>query len=491
MHTAPVPSPAQALSLKDLALPEGLAERLYWLIRLRWFAVAGVCFTALLADKALHVPLNYAPIYAIAATLAIYNLLFFIYLNWKDARTPRAIGVYNCFLLLSPNRPEPADRSDLPLIANRLANAQISLDLLTLSALIHFSGGMENPFAYYFIFHMIIAGILLSRRASYLQAALASALFLLVAAMEEFGLWEHNCLYGASSCCLGAGPLPLAGSSAAFVSTLFLAVYMATSISLKLRRQEATLAEANLRLEEKDRIKSNYVLRVSHDIKEHLAAIQSCLDPVLHGMLGPVAPEQERMIRRSYDRTDKLLVFVKALLEITRIKLSKTIETGPFSLRKAAENAVNFVEEQARTKNIKLTWTVAPGVEEITGAQVYIEETIACLLANSIKYTPEGGSVDLLIGDAGTSVLIQVSDTGIGIPKDELGHIFEEFYRAKNAKAIERTGTGLGLCMAKEVAERHNGCVWVESEEGKGSKFYLSLPKYAGAPHYWSGAGGK
>ena len=163
MRTEPVPPPAQGLTLKDLALPEGLVERLYWLIRLRWFAAAGVSFTALLADKALHVPLNYAPIYAIAAALALYNFLFFLYLNWKDTRTPRAIGVYNCLLLLLPDRPEPAAAPDLQLLANRLANAQISLDLLALSALIHFSGGMENPFAYYFIFHMIIAGIQIGR----------------------------------------------------------------------------------------------------------------------------------------------------------------------------------------------------------------------------------------------------------------------------------------------------------------------------------------
>jgi signal transduction histidine kinase len=85
--------------------------------------------------------------------------------------------------------------------------------------------------------------------------------------------------------------------------------------------------------------------------------------------------------------------------------------------------------------------------------------------------------VDLNIGDAGASVLIKVSDTGIGIPKDDLPHIFEEFFRAKNARAAERAGTGLGLSIAREVVERHGGRLWVESEEGNGSVFYMSLPK--------------
>ncbi len=444
----------------NLKPAEGLTERLYWLIRLRWVAVGGVFFTALFADKALHIPLALAALYSIAGALGVYNLLFLLYLAWFRA----------------------AARPDLPALANRLANAQIAMDLLGLTALLHFSGGVENPFAYYFVFHMIIASVLLSRRASYLQATFAVFLFLLMAGLEYSGVWTHYCVAVQAAGCRRADLINLLGVAAAFTSTLYIAVYMAGSVSLKLREKEATLRAANLLLNEKDRIKSNYVLRVSHDIKDHLAAIQACLDPVLHGLTGELKPAQENLIRRSYERTEKLTVFVKALLEITRIKLSQKMETGPFSLRKAAESAVNLVEERAKAKNIKLNFAVGPGVDVIVGAQIYIEETIANFLSNSIKYTPEGGSVDLMIGDAGASVLIRVSDTGMGIPKGDLPHIFEEFYRAKNAKAAERTGTGLGLSIAKEVAKRHNGRIWAESQEGKGSIFYLSLPKEAAEP---------
>ncbi len=439
---------------------DGLAESLYWLIRLRWFALGGVVLTTLLAGRLLHAELNYGLLYSIAAGLGVYNFLFLLYLN----------------------RLRTSGRPDLPVITNRLANSQIPLDLLSLAALLHFSGGPENPFAYYFFFHMIIASILLSRRASYLQAAFASALFLSVSGLEYGGQWKHYCINGPGLCFLGAGPLALLGSSAAFVSTLFIAVYMASSVSLKLRQKEATLRQANLQLKEKDKIKSNYVLRVSHDVKEHLAAIQACLDPVLHGLTGPLAPGQEDLLRRSYARTEKLLIFVKALLEITRLKLSRKIETGPFSLLKTAENAVRLVEERAGEKKIKLTWSVAPGVDIITGAQIYIEETIANFLANSIKYTPEGGSVELAITDGGEKVRIRVTDTGMGVPAEDLPHLFEEFFRAGNARATERNGTGLGLSIAKEVAEKHKGSIWAESQEGKGASFYLVLPKNAGAP---------
>lgn len=441
--------------MEENAQTKDLAERLYWLIRLRWLAVAGVSAASLVCGEVLRVPLRYGVLYLGAAAIAAYNLVFLLYLD-KLVKTPlRGFAV----------------------LADRLANAQISLDLLGLAVLLHFSGGIENPFVFYFIFHMIIAGIMLSRRASYLQATFAVALFLGLALAEYSGVLGHYCIFGGGRECARYAPLHLIGLSLAFISTLYISVYMATSISMRLREKDRHLSEANRLLKEKDEIKSKYVLRVTHDVKEHLAAIQACLDPVLMGITGELNGGQRDLVQRSYDRVGKLMFFVKALLEITRIKLSKSMETDRFSLKKTAENAVNLVEARAKAKNIALSWSIEPGVDDMTGAQIYVEETIANFLANAIKYTPDGGSVDLSIGGAGPSVLIKVSDTGIGIPKDDLPHLFQEFFRAKNARATEHTGTGLGLSIAKEVVERHGGRLWVESEEGSGSTFYISLPR--------------
>src|SRR3989338_8093131 len=99
------------------------------------------------------------------------------------------------------------------------------------------------------------------------------------------------------------------------------------------------------------------------------------------------------------------------------------------------------------------------------------------LLANSVKYTPMGGKVEINIKAIGSRILIEIIDNGIGIPSDELPKLFEEFYRASNARELERDGTGLGLSIAKRVVEMHNGKIWVESEEGKGSKFSIELPR--------------
>jgi signal transduction histidine kinase len=252
---------------------------------------------------------------------------------------------------------------------------------------------------------------------------------------------------------------------------------MASSISVRLRNREKSLKEANDLLEEKDRIKSEYVLRVTHDIKEHISAIQSCIAPVAEGIVGELNPKQKDLIKRADERAGKLIFFIKALLEITRIKLSKDIEMKEFSLTKTIENAIMLIDAKARAKGLLIESHVESSIGLIKGAQIHIEETIANLLANSVKYTLKNGKIRISAEDRGDSALIQISDTGIGIPKDEILNVFDEFYRARNAKEIERDGTGLGLSMAKQVVERHHGKIWVESEEGKGSAFSIILPK--------------
>jgi len=116
-------------------------------------------------------------------------------------------------------------------------------------------------------------------------------------------------------------------------------------------------------------------------------------------------------------------------------------------------------------------------VDQIVGNQFSIEETVTNLLLNAIKYTPEKGQVTLNVKDDADAILIEIEDTGIGIPKKELDLVFEEFYRASNARKVEKDGTGLGLSIAKHIVERHGGRIGVESEEGRGTKFTLTLPK--------------
>ena len=102
-------------------------------------------------------------------------------------------------------------------------------------------------------------------------------------------------------------------------------------------------------------------------------------------------------------------------------------------------------------------------------------QIVVCILANAVKYTPSGGKVSVSIDEKYEDILLQIKDSGIGIPEDEISRVFDEFYRASNAKKTERDGTGLGLSIAKQVIEKHNGRIWAESELGKGTVLKVLL----------------
>ncbi len=116
-------------------------------------------------------------------------------------------------------------------------------------------------------------------------------------------------------------------------------------------------------------------------------------------------------------------------------------------------------------------------INEIVGNQFSIEEVVANLLLNAIKYTPENGIVTIDVKNREHLVLIGIADTGIGIPADEIDKVFDECFRASNARKVEPDGTGLGLSIAKYIVERHGGQIRVDSKEGCGTKFTLTLPK--------------
>jgi signal transduction histidine kinase len=116
-------------------------------------------------------------------------------------------------------------------------------------------------------------------------------------------------------------------------------------------------------------------------------------------------------------------------------------------------------------------------VGRIVGNQLSIEEMVTNLLLNSIKYTPENGMVGIDAEEHDGCIIVRITDTGIGIPIEEQGRIFDEFYRADNARRVEQDGTGLGLSIVKHIIERHGGEIRVQSEEGSGTTFTLTLPK--------------
>jgi signal transduction histidine kinase len=431
-------------------------QRAYWLIRLRWMAIAGLAIATFIANELLNVSLPVRQLYKISVILLFYNFILYDlmrYITWKGrAATPAAI--------------------------NRIITFQISADWIILTIILHFSGGIENPFYLYFVFHTIMAGVLLSKLQSYVQATLAIVLFGALIFLEYLQIIPHYVLTGFLAGVNYRDELYVFGTFFVFSTTIYAVAYMTASISEQLRQQQRELEETNAQLREKDNLKNEYVLRLTHDIKGHLAAIQSCLDVVENQLAGPLNEKQADLVERAHRRTGKCLNFISALLKLTRMKLTGQLDMEYFPVRNVLFNSLVTVERRAKDKDITISHRIDEGVDEIYGEPVLIEETLTNTLLNAVKYSPNRGKIELNITDEKECILIEVKDNGIGIPQADLRHIFEEFYRAENARKIEKDGTGLGLSFAKQVVERHGGHIWASNNPEGGSTFSIRLVKH-------------
>lgn len=436
-------------------------RRIKWLIKLRWLAALGLFVVITGTKLLLKIDIHIFQLYLGNAVLVIYNIIFFYYYRYLDKNR---------------NSPKWLNK------ANFLANIQSSLDLTLLTFLIYYSGGIENPFIFFFIFHMVIASILLTNKAAYLQATYTTIIFGIVMGGESLGFLPHHHFSGFSTG--NSYDLNLAfflGRYIAFFSTLYITVYMSTTIINVLRERDTDLKEANEQLEEKDRVKSQYVMRVTHDLKSSLTAIQTCLKVVLVGITGKISEKSRDMVSRAEQRSLSLYQFVEDLLDLSIIRAAKDIEKKKINMPQTLHKVVGQLKPQANKAGLKLIVDTHSGVSEINGNQKILESMLINLIMNSIKYTPVGGKIIIRTGATRGSHLLRVSisDTGIGIPEKDLPHIYDDFYRAENVEQLEKDGSGLGLSMVKQIVEVHGGTIDVKSEVGKGSVFMLTFPLYS------------
>jgi signal transduction histidine kinase len=424
-----------------------------WLIRLRWLGVMSIILITFISSHVLQISVQEVGLYIVAAVFLLLNVL------------------NNLFLLKIKQREE----RDLTWPLRILTNFQISTDFVILTLLLHFSGGIENPFIVYFIFHMIMASIVLSPKESYLQAGFAWCLVILLAVLEYQGILPHHPLTGFISPVLYESRNYLLGTGLVFISTSFLVVFITNSIVMESRRHEAAYMKANRELEKKDEIKNEYVQRITHDIKGHLAAIISSLNVLQSKPEGTIRQDCMEFLDMAAERTIILIKFVKDLLYLSRLQLSNEIRMSEFSIREAINKTIGHLEHQAREKSIRIDVNIDDSLDQISGLQQSIEELVANLVSNAIQYSDHDSVVYVRAKTLKGKAQIEIQDNGPGIPEIELEKIFEEFYRGSRTRTTTE-GTGLGLAISKKIVLAHKGRIWVESDEGMGSKFCFTLP---------------
>ena len=435
-------------------IPNRLYRFSLWLIRLRWLGVLGILGVTFVSGRILDISVREYSLYIVAVGFLMLNILHLFML-----------------MRVSQRKNQDPDRH-----MRVLTNFQISTDFIILTLLLHFSGGIENPFIVYFIFHMVMASIILSPKESYMQASFAWILVILLAILEYSGIVPHHPLKGFVSHDLFESPIYLIGTGLVFISTSYLVVYITNTIMERSRRHEEAYLQANRELEKKDEIKNEYVLRITHDIKGHLSAIQSSLNVLNSKPEGSIRQDCREFLEIASTRTGTLIKFTRELLYLTRLKLSGEIRTGHFSIRDSVRKILDDLDSSAREKSIRIRVDIEDRVDQVLGLQLSIEELISNLLANAIKYSERDSVVDLVIKNGNDAFLFEIQDQGPGIPANEQELVFEEFYRGKACSASGE-GTGLGLAISRKIVENHGGKIWLEVSGSSGSKFCFTLPR--------------
>ncbi len=243
--------------------------------------------------------------------------------------------------------------------------------------------------------------------------------------------------------------------------------------AIKERAQE--LERAYNELQELDRKKDEFVQNVSHELRTPLTFVKAYVELFLDGTLGPVSDPQRQSLNIVVERTDTITRLVNDILTLQTLEQG-TMEMSPLAVDELVQSAVQGAEATAAQVGLALQVDVVEPLPLIHGDRDRLAQVLDNLLGNAIKFSPDGGTITVRAHSTHQAVQVAVTDQGIGMPADQLAKIFERFYQVDGSSKRRFGGTGLGLAIAKRIVEGHNGRIWAESEEGKGSTFFFTLP---------------
>jgi two-component system phosphate regulon sensor histidine kinase PhoR len=230
-------------------------------------------------------------------------------------------------------------------------------------------------------------------------------------------------------------------------------------------------------LKRMDQIKSEFVSMVSHEIRSPLNSVLAQIKVILDGLAGEVTQRQQEILSRASEKVKSLVCLSSELLDLARIESGLiSQEKEQLNLSAILADQVAFHGPKAQAKRISLTLEPLPELAPVVVDRRNMEEVFSNLISNAINYTPEGGKVAVSAAMESGYLRASVSDNGIGMAPEDLGHIFNRFYRIKTDKTRFIIGTGLGLAIVKSIVEAHNGFIRVESEPDRGSTFHVYIP---------------
>ena len=445
-----------------------------WLVRLRWFIVVAVF--AILALEEWRIPQASRPfqIPVTIACLGVVNLLWSalgrrLLREFDDHKSSGGAGVVGVVVL---------------------TNAQMAVDIVALTVILRFSGGVENPMAIFYLFHVVIAALLLRPLNALLQGSWALLLFAAISVGECAGWISHSYPFLATveDGSLRGNWLYVLSGIGVLAAGLFGTLYFTQQISGRLDEQERHLFDTNQALRRSQaelrtlqERRSRFMQTAAHQLKSPMAGIKTLVDLIRDGVATGASVQDlcDRIGRRCRDGITQ----VTELLTLARIQdadptLQKDASSDVF---KVVETLCRKLEPAADGKNVALSFHGQPSLLPLNVGlhENDLSDCLSNLIENGIKYTPKGGRVDATVSVDGDQARVDVVDTGMGMSPETQASMFDAHRRGNEALSAGIPGSGLGLAIVQEVVEHVGARIEVSSVVGEGSTFTIWFPLLA------------
>jgi len=430
------------------------AEAVEWLIMLRWFAfviltailIIGIFILNLVEESTCYLPLT------------VCNLL---------------VGASNVVFVHFAKK---------PISPRRQIITQISTDLLLLTLLIHHSGGIENPLFFIYVFNAILASILLSRTDAYRVTIFACFLFTLVVLLELAHILPHYMLkifpHELFEKHPAHVPVYVLGLSSVFVVIMFVVTYLSTSVAENLRAEMRKEQEMTLQLIQSAKMAAigEMAGNIAHEINNPIGIIVLKVKNLLDDYQGQLPPKVISDLEKIDRQAERTAAIVRGLLNFARPSVEKK---ELLDIHQVLEESFKLTRARLESDHVQLKTEFANSLPRMKGNFNELQQVFINLINNAVDAMSQGGELRIrtmlksFVGEDTSlhGVLIEVTDTGVGIPTEQMSRIFTPFFTTKGSK-----GTGLGLAICKGLVKSHGGEIWAESTVGKGSVFFVFLP---------------
>ncbi len=442
------------------SLPEHfLARYVVWLCKFRWFVVSLLLAFGLASfhpEVLLRIGLQPYRVWPLAASaiLALANLCFLA--HGRLSATARAAS---------------GARANLW--------AQITLDLLVLTVVVHYMGSLETYVAFSYLFHIVLACIFFSRLRSLGVMALAFFLYGACIILEQTGAIPSAGIYLNGALRAQMDKIPaVTFISVAWVIYIWTAVwYLASHISAIVRERDSELAETNCRLVEAQEEKTRHMLRTTHELKAPVASIQANVQLLQKGYCGVLPSEAHEILARVGTRCRRLAHEIQQMLQLASLRQASEgrLRRAQLDLGEILRWCTGQLLALAEQKEVAIRENIQPAFA--LAVEDHMKMLFSNILSNAVSYSRPGGVVRVACSPGpGGNPVITIADDGIGISSSKLPHIFDEYYRTDEAAQHNKESTGLGLAIVQHIARTHFINVRVKSQPGKGTQFTLGFP---------------